>query len=399
MVHASGMLHCLRPAVPYRAFALLAHLAAFASIATALVSPAAASLTPVPGAPSIPFTPTAAANATGRVTYQHGIEFVSIGDVGNTPWQGNGTPGDRAIGRGQVNYEYRIGRYEVTTAQWAEFFTAAFARPANDRLPHITAPRFWGGQVDPTYRGPGTRYIPRPGQELRPVGDISWRMAAMYCNWLHNDKSTERSAFLSGAYDVSTFSYGTGFNDQPTRSPDARFFIPTLDETLKASHWDPNRFGPDQGGWWLFNNATNEPLFGGPPGGIGENPNFEFGPSQANHTWLGEFDEQFEVPLGAYPMTQTPWGLLDASGATSEWTEEVVRVTGVPNYRIFEGSSWGTFTGLADRIVTLNTSDFPSFAFPEYGLRVAASIPSPAGGLLLIAATFSLHAQRKRKHP
>jgi hypothetical protein len=40
-------------------------------------------------------------------------------------------------------------------------------------------------------------------------------MAAMYCNWLHNNQSTDRQAFLNGAYDVSTFGYsGTVFTDQ-----------------------------------------------------------------------------------------------------------------------------------------------------------------------------------------
>ncbi|MFN7022419.1 MAG: hypothetical protein ACK4WH_13975, partial [Phycisphaerales bacterium] len=50
-----------------------------------------------------------------------GIDFVRIGAVGNAPWPGNGQPVDRAVGRGGVDYEYSIGRFEVTTAQWVEF--------------------------------------------------------------------------------------------------------------------------------------------------------------------------------------------------------------------------------------------------------------------------------------
>ena len=38
-------------------------------------------------------------------------------------------------GRGSVAYEYRVGRTEVTTAQWVEFYNAFY-----DRAPHIHLP-------------------------------------------------------------------------------------------------------------------------------------------------------------------------------------------------------------------------------------------------------------------
>ena len=94
-----------------------------------------------------------------------------------------------------------------------------------------------------------------PGNEMIPVGDISWRMAAIYANWLHNDKSTARSAFLNGAYDVSTFGYINGdvATDQAAHHPSARYWIPTLDEMIKASNYDPNKPNLDgtTGGYWL----------------------------------------------------------------------------------------------------------------------------------------------------
>jgi len=73
---------------------------------------------------------------------------------------------------------------------------------------------------------------------MRPVGDISWRVAAMYCNWLHNDKRNDRAAFLNGAYDVSTFGY----------------------------LYDLNKVNLDgsTGGWWKY--SITQPA-NGPPGG------------------------------------------------------------------------------------------------------------------------------------
>jgi hypothetical protein len=72
---------------------------------------------------------------------------VRITHPGNAPWMGDGTEGDRAVGRGSVNYEYSIGRFEVTTSQWVSFFNAAYDRPQADWLPHLTPPTFLGRAV------------------------------------------------------------------------------------------------------------------------------------------------------------------------------------------------------------------------------------------------------------
>jgi hypothetical protein len=61
-----------------------------------------------------------------------GIDFVTVGAVGNAPWAGDGTPDDQSIGRGSVGYEYRIGKFEITTAQYVEFLNAAFDRAPSD---------------------------------------------------------------------------------------------------------------------------------------------------------------------------------------------------------------------------------------------------------------------------
>ena len=235
-----------------------------------------------------------------------GIEFVTIGAVGNAPWNGNGTPGDRAIGRGGVDYEYRIGKFEVTTAQWVEFFNAAYDRPREEWLPHLSIPTHWGA-TNGTPTTPGGRAWSVPaGNEMRAVGNISWRMAAIYCNWLHNDKRRDRDAFLSGAYDVSTFGYfGNIFTDQSERSPGARYFIPTWDEWLKAAHYDPNKNGPDQPGWWTYSYQSDTTLVSGLPG-VGSG------------NWGATIPNPFSIPLGAYTNVTSPWGLYDVAG-WSRW--------------------------------------------------------------------------------
>lgn len=316
-----------------------------------------------------------------------GIDFVRVGAPGNAAYMGSGIPGDLSIGRGAVGYEYRIGRTEVTTAQWVEFFNAAFDRPANDRLPHLIPPDVWGaGNATPTTPG-GRRWSVPAGNENRLVGNISWRMAAMYCNWLHNGKGLGREAFLSGAYDVSTFGF-TGpanniFTDQAARSPGARYFIPTYDEWLKAAHYDPNKNGPGQDGWWRYSITSDTYPIYGPPGLFAPDGR----PTQVNAN-TGDALSALEVPLGAYPNVQSPWGLLDVAGGTNEWTESIRTTVGGTRYRLFDGSSfldvWSQ-QGSSPDSIHLRGDEYPDFSFAQYGFRIAAVVPSPSAGVLVIA--------------
>ncbi len=339
---------------------------------------------------SIPLSPTAQASGAA-ITQQHGIEFVTVGAAGNAPYLG-GPPDESAFGRGRVDYQYRIGRFEVTSAQWVEFFNAAYDRPQAEWLPHLIPPDSgsWGGRLTTPNTPGGLRWTTTPATAMVPTGDISWRMAAMYANWLHNDKSTDRGAFLSGAYDVSTFGYfGNIFTDQFERSPGARFFVPTLDEWLKAAHFDPNRFGQGQEGWWEYSiTRDTRPLYGPPSIPTAEaNAGFDAG--------------AFSIALGAYPTVQSPWGLLDTAGGTMEWQESVLTIQG-RHTRFVDGTFRGRFgvagtfgVGTADLAFAIG-DDFPSIALRDYGFRIAASVPSPTTILPLVLAGSVASLRRRR---
>jgi sulfatase modifying factor 1 len=305
-----------------------------------------------------------------------GIEFVTVSDPGNPAWNGAG------FHRGAVDYEFRIGKYEVTTAQWAEFMNAALDRPSTDRIPHVFAPTQWGAVATTPSNPGGQRFTVPAGREMIPTGGVDWRTSAIFCNWLHNGKGTSRESFLSGAYDVSTFGYigsGGGFTDQLTRSPGARYYIPSLDEWMKAAHWSPTRNGPGQGGWYLYSNSSDSPYRYGPPGVLVNGQ-----PATANSSW-NDFSfpghNPFNVPLGAYTGVTSPWGLMDVAGGTSEWTEEYIQFVGepVPRERYIEGSAWAFGTnGLDDQVGYPGGSGFPTFWGYDYGFRVAAAVPGPA---------------------
>ncbi len=253
------------------------------------------------------------AAAGGVKPPDYDFDWAVIGDPANEPYPG-GLGGVNA-GRGSVVHAYRIARTEVAGAQWLEFLNAyaPFVEDVQSPVsPHLT------GSFIVMRRDPSTGL---PTYELSderfggyPV-NMSWHNAARYCNWLHNEKALTRDAFEGGAYDASTFVRAPGEKGRPgpwlsqaERSPGARFFIPDLDEWLKAVYYDPDRFGPSGPGYWMYPNSSDTPPVIGPPGTGGE-----------TNAGLG-----FEYPLdvGQYPQTTSPWGLLDASGGLSEYLED-----------------------------------------------------------------------------
>lgn len=331
----------------------------------------------------------AAGTALADVDPLSGIDLVRVGAVGNRAYDGP-DPFGLVTGRGSVGYEYSIGRFEITTSQWLEYVNTFTARSDPLLISQVGFPVHWGAGVDSTYSGPGVRYTLRPvaNAGMLPVASITWRQAAMYCNWLHNGKSADLSARLNGAYDASTFAFTSQgvWTDQAAHSPGARYWIPTLDEWMKAVHFDPIASGPngEVGRWWLQPNGTDTALTYGPPGQGQANSGFEL---PGNGHW--------NIPLGSYPQTVTPWGLLDASGGTAEWTESIY-ITGSIRGRILDGSAAGLSQNQSSDFLYWHGSDSPASGGGVFGFRIASSVPSP-GVLAAFGASVVLHFGRRRR--
>lgn len=170
------------------------------------------------------------------------------------------------------------------------------------------------------------------------------------------------------------------YNDQETRSPGAKFWIPSLDEWLKAVYYDPRpvltgknwsswgwQSEPNARSiWWWHPASSDEPLRAGLLNDGGQ--------TNASYFWfLPNIPlETFEV--GAYPHIQTPWGLLDASGGFREWTEEFG--SNLHDQRKTKGSSFFSADFSYQWEDNLLTS-MPAFAHSTAmeGLRLASSLP------------------------
>jgi hypothetical protein len=312
------------------------------------------------------------------------FDFATVGAAGNSAW-GQPDPWNWISGRGRVDYSYRISRLEITTGQWLEFTNTYSVLGGS--WTYFGEPAFWGARPDTGYSGPGMRWELDPSvpeASRLPVAGISWRTAAMYCYWLCNGQATATTALETGAYDTSTFGSGGGlvFTDQWTHNPGAQFWIPTLDEWMKAAYYDPNRFGPGQGGWWESSYGSNSAPVPGVPGE---------GQTSAGLDMPGFW----EVPLGAYTEMQSPWGLWDTSGGAAEWTEDVL-IPSVPTARLTKGSRFG-YPGGGEFIWDYGQIP-PGAAVPSgYGLRIASAIPGPSCSVIFASASLLLSRRRRMR--
>lgn len=330
--------------------------------------------------PNIPLSARANQNVGGSsgLVYAHGMEFVQLPANAMAPYVPPQFGGTFQIG-GNTR-AFAIGRTEVPRAVWVEFY---------DALLHVNDNSAPGQGVAWAQFPSGGRPTNVPGQEMRPVGGISWRTAAILCNWLHNDRQWTREAFASGAYDISTFGWdpviGRRFTDQREASPGARFRLPTRNEWVTAVHGDPNGDGLGQARWWQQPLTSDAAPVYGLPGAMVNGQQAQANAGTGNSGVL----------LGSYATAQTPWGLLDAAGGMTEWSETYGEspFSGV-NDRGFDGSSWRTVNA-RDGVLGYG-GDAPSVPDWEYGVRLIYTVPSPSG-VLPLGALFVFAGCRVRR--
>jgi hypothetical protein len=310
--------------------------------------------------------------AFGDVAHAADLDFVTVGAAGN-----RGTlPSERSLDYfpnspvGQVDYEFRITRTPVVTSQWFEFVEAykQFHQGPPNSLAFTSR---WISRASTQNPPP---YVYDPIAANYPV-DVGFNYAARYCNWLHNNKVNEAWAFENGAYDMSLFYRNPdgSYEQQERRNPDARFWIPDMNEYYKAYYYDPNRFGVGQEGYW-------------PHTGMSELPPI---PGVTSNAGLFRWD----VSVGQFPSVTSPWGLLDTSGGLGEQSETLLY--GDQDIRQYIGAtSW-----LGDSEVELwDALDTPlvGFSLVRTGFRVATIVPSPGSAVCVSIGAAWVSIRRRR---
>jgi len=164
--------------------------------------------------------------------------LVPVGDVGNAA---------DANGYGAVNYKYKIGKYEVTNAEYCQFLNAVAVKDAHELYDRRMSNRYGGIQRKGWYGK--YAFAVKPGMGKRPVGYVTWASAARYANWLTNGKK-KAGETEKGGYDFSR-----GNADSPDHAALAagkvtKWVLPSENEWYKAAYYDPKKTGG--AGYWEY---------------------------------------------------------------------------------------------------------------------------------------------------
>jgi sulfatase modifying factor 1 len=329
-------------------------------------------------------------SATQAVT----IDTVPVGNADNAA--DTEVMDDGTTGYGSVSYEYRIGKTEVTNAQYVEFLNAVAASDpyglyhvvmSNDTRGGITRDGLSGSYTyevkgDSIGNGPGGADGDNYTYGDKPVVWVSWYDSIRFANWLHNGQGrgdTETGAYTLGPLDSSGIPIDS---DSITRNPGAIWFLPSEDQWYKAAYHQNDGV---TGNYWDYPTATDTvPDNNLPSADTGNSANF-WDPS------LTTGDPSYPMTdAGAYTLSDSPYGTFDQGGNAIEWNETLIS----PFTRDIRGGAW-TPLSLSDSLSSSSRRNFfPTSASSVIGFRVA-SIPEPS--TLLLAALSALGLLMRRR--
>ena len=324
--------------------------------------------------------------ALGSAASAVNIETVQVGNPGNAgEWSGESYGGigpDRICGA--VDYEYNIGKYEVTAGQYTEFLNAVAGVDTYglyNKFMWLTG----GGCKIERYDGSGTpgdpyQYRVAPDWADRPANYFSWYDTLRFANWLHNGQPT-------GAQDSSTTedgSYDMSLGSSVVRKPEATWAVPTEDEWYKAAYHKNDGVTGNYFDYPTSNDsAPSNDLVD--PDDPGNNATFY----DSDHTFtIGA--PHYRTEVGAHENSESPYGTFDQGGNVREWNEAILSGSD----RGLRGESFSYALG-SDMHASYRSHVYPSYEYNDIGFRVA-QVPEPATMSLLTPGGVALVRRRKR---
>ncbi len=331
--------------------------------------------------------------------------WVTVGDPGNA--EDTVTQRDGTRGYGRVDYEYRIGKYEVTNGEYTEFLNAVATADTNELYWEDMGSDIEGGILRSGADG-SYSYTVKPHMGNKPVNHVTWFDAARFTNWLHNGQPVgvqDASTTEDGAY---TF---TGFETVESRNPGAQFFLPSEHEWQKAAFYQPGAVTDDGDEWWTYGTASDDlpQLAVANPNGDVRNPGPQIINLYHGAGWNGAIYGNVVTVGGS--GSSSYYGAYDIIGNVFEWT------TADPNKPDPHGVGpyivrGGSFTNTHGHIMNNERNLGPkhdggghqhSFASKNNGFRLAsyvpaliATVPEPGTLALIILGILGVAGIRRK---
>lgn len=301
------------------------------------------------------------------------LETVPVGDPGNVGEFSGAGAGGQGPNRvcGAVGYGYRIGKFEVTAAQYCDFLNHKAVTDVHGLYESRMSED--GCSIRRSGTSGSYSYAVTTESANKPVNYVSYWNACRFANWLHNrqgDGDTE-----SGAYTLNGYNGDDG--GDIVRNAEARWCIPSEDEWYKAAYY---RSGGTNVGYWDYPTQSDAPpvrQFVEPD--PGNSANYIMG-AGGFATCVGEFEN-----------SPSAYGTFDQGGNVWEWNEGILGTS----WRWTRGGSF--FLNTQDTLSASyrNSGWFPSFAGVSVGFRVAY-VPEPSSLLALLCGIGALAGVRRR---
>ncbi len=183
-----------------------------------------------------------------------------------------GNPGNLSdvSGYGAVAYEYKIGKFEVTWAEYCEFLSAV-AKTDSHSLYDDRMDGEYGGISRSGSDGTYT-YSVKDGWAKKPVGYITVMSAARFANWLSNGKGSADTE--NGSYKISGDQVTVPNHAALAAGKDVKWVIASENEWYKAAYYDAKK---GSGGYWSYpaksDDAPDAAINSGGPSEVGSHKN------------------------------------------------------------------------------------------------------------------------------
>ena len=291
--------------------------------------------------------PSAQADTFGTSGNEFTIDFVNIGNAGNTA---------DTTTYGAVPYEYRASIYEISQNDITKATASGMA--------NVTAGAWTGNQ---------------------PAANISWYEAAAFVNFLNT--SSGKTAAYNLAFSDSQWSMALWSSEQAWtaggtnlyRNKDAFYFLPSENEWYKAAYY--NAAGTN---YFLYPTASSSVPTAVASGTNADSAVYNGGAvtNPAAVTFAGGL---------------SPYGTMGQGGNVWEWNESAFAGanSSASEDRALRGGVWNN---TENNLRSSNRSNMgPTLEFRSLGFRVA-SVPEPSTyALLLMTAAGALWMTRRRR--
>jgi formylglycine-generating enzyme len=328
------------------------------------------------------------------------IDMVPVGNPGNHP--DTKIMKDGTTGYGSVNYTYRIGKYELTNAQYCLFLNANLPSINSDETGTVLADdtyglynlnmetQDYGGINYNPGAGTGTKFSVKTGYANRPVVLVCWYDAIRFVNWLQN--SPGNGGTESGTYTIT----GGGKNSGSVSVPDAttraswaslHWVLPTEDEWYKAAYY---KGGGTIAEYWNYPTQHDTTPSNVLSASGTNNANYNAGsyssPIYTDPTY-------YVTPVGTFLASPGPYDTFDQGGNVQEWNETLT----VASARGMRGGGFNEYVVSLESSSRLTSIFDPFYEGGAIGFRVA-SVPEPGCiAMLLSSAAVGLIWWKRRK--